>query len=139
VGKLSALTVGASNAAKTATPLKRKGVKTTNLGKVGWWISEDSVDELLLHAAWDEIVVLHCLNSSCFCTGQDGLYQALGNVVVAKGLQLDNLLETLEQILKGSMDKLTFLVCPCLGTWSHVAMHMTPSVRMRGEWRVTDN
>jgi hypothetical protein len=35
VGKLSAVTVGASNAAKTAVPLKRKGVKTTPLGKVG--------------------------------------------------------------------------------------------------------
>ncbi len=54
MGKLSALNVGASNAAKTAATLKRKGVKTNSLRKVGWRILEDSVayieNELLLNA-----------------------------------------------------------------------------------------
>jgi hypothetical protein len=72
VGKLSAVNFGASNTVKTAAPLKRKGVRTTPLGKGGKKISEDSVtyieNQLLLHAAWDEIVVLHCLDSSCFYT-----------------------------------------------------------------------
>jgi hypothetical protein len=95
LGKLSAVTAVASNTA----PLKRKDVKTTLLGKVGWRILENSViyigNELTLHAAWDKKVVLHCLNRSCFmeksgvmtlpCTGQDRLYHVLGKVVVAKG------------------------------------------------------
>ncbi len=60
VGKLPAVTVGASNASTTPAPLKSKGVMTTPFGKVGWRISEDSVDEMLL------LVAVHCLNSSCF-------------------------------------------------------------------------
>jgi hypothetical protein len=98
LGKLSAVTVGASNNVKTDPPLKRKGVKTTPLGKVGWRILEDSVtyieNELWLYAAWDEKVVLHCLDRSCFmeksgaltlpCTGQDRLYHVLRKVVVGQ-------------------------------------------------------
>ncbi len=60
VGKMSAVTVVASNAARPAAPLKRKGVQDNPTWKGGLRISEDSVayieNELLLHATWDEIV-----------------------------------------------------------------------------------
>ncbi len=130
LGKISAVTVGASNAAKTAAALKRKGVETVPLGQIGWRISEDSVayleNELSLHVARSEFVVLHCLDSSVFyvleksramtlpAAGQDGVYHVLGKVVVARGLQLENLLETVEPVLKLRSDLLTFLVCPSI-------------------------
>jgi len=130
VGKIAAVTVGASNAAKTAAALKRKGVETVPLGQVGWRISEDSVayleNELSLYVARSVVVVLHCLDSSVFyvleksgamtlpAAGQDGVYHVLGKVVVARGLQLENLLETVEPVLKMRSDMLTFLVCPTI-------------------------
>jgi hypothetical protein len=46
--------------------------------------------------------------------GQDGVYHVLGKVVVARGLQLENLLETVEPVLKMRSDMLTFLVCPTI-------------------------
>jgi len=130
VGKITAVTVGASNAARTAAALKRKGVVTVPLGQAGWKISEDAVayleNELSSHVARSEFVVLHCLDSSVFyaleksgamsipAVGQDGIYHVLGKVVVARGLQLEILLETLEPILKLRSDLLTFLVCPTI-------------------------
>jgi hypothetical protein len=126
VGKISAVTVGASNAARTAAALKRKGVVTVPLGQAGWKISEDAVayleNELSSHVTRSEFVVLHCLDSSVFyaleksgamtlpAVGQDGIYHVLGKVVVARGLQLENL----EPVLKLRSDMLTFLVCPTI-------------------------
>ncbi len=46
--------------------------------------------------------------------GQDGIHHVLGKVVVARGLQLEILLETLEPVLKLRSDMLTFLVCPTI-------------------------
>ncbi len=142
MGKLSAVNFGASNTAKTAAPLKRKGVKTNSLGKMGWRILEDSVayieNELSLHATWDEIVVLHCLDSSCFYILEKSgamiipLHWAGQAVPCAweggggKRSPTDNLLETLERILKGGMDKLTFQVCPTVRHLEPCCMHMNP-------------
>jgi hypothetical protein len=130
VGKISAVTVGASNAARTAAALKRKGVETVPLGQAGWKISEDSVayleNELSGYVARSEFVVLHCLDSSVFyeleksgamsipAAGPDGIHHVLGKVVVARGLQLEILLETVEPVLKQRSDLLTFLVCPTI-------------------------
>jgi len=130
VGKITAVTVGASNAARTAAALKRKGVETVPLGQAGWKISEDSVayleNELSGYVARSEFVVLHCLDSSVFyaleksgamsipAAGQDGIYHVLGKVVVARGLQLEILLETVEPVLKLRSDLLTFIVCPTI-------------------------
>ncbi len=46
------------------------------------------------------------------CRGTDGLVHIHGKVVVAGGLQLENLLEPLGPILRERAGKLTFLVCP---------------------------
>jgi hypothetical protein len=148
VGKMSAVTVGASNAARTAAALKRKGVETVPLGQAGWKISEDSIayleNELSGHVARAEFVVLHCLDSSVFyaleksgamsvpATGQDGVHHVLGKVVVARGLQLEILLETVEPVLRLRSDLLTFLVCP---TIRHVEACCTAHDFMNAEER----
>ncbi len=46
------------------------------------------------------------------CRGTDGLVHIQGKVVVARGLQLENLLELLGPILRERVGKLTILVCP---------------------------
>jgi hypothetical protein len=128
VGPIAAVTVGASNAARTATALRRKGVSVVNLGKAGWKISEDTVaymaSELSQRVAQEETLILQCLDSNCFyvlektgamcmpCRGTDGLVHIQGKVVVARGLQLENLLELLGPILRERAGLLTILVCP---------------------------
>ncbi len=105
VGPISAVTVGASNAARTAAALRRKGVKVTALGKAGWKVSEDAVaymaTELSQRVAQEETLILQCLDSNCFYVlektgamympsrGEDGLVHIQGKVVVARGLQLE--------------------------------------------------
>ncbi len=112
----------------TATALRRKGVSVTNLGKAGWKISDDTVaymaSELSQRVAQEETLILQCLDSNCFyvlektgsmcmpCRGTDGLVHIQGKVVVARGLQLENLLELLGQILRERAGMLTILVCP---------------------------
>jgi hypothetical protein len=120
VGPIAAVTVGASNAAQTGKAPKRKGISVANLGKAGWKISEDMSPRLAL----DETLVQQCLDSSCFyvleksgamvmpCKGSDGLVHIQGKVVVARGLQLENLLELLGPLLRERIGKLTILVCP---------------------------
>jgi len=128
VGPIAAVAIGASNAARTATALRKKGVKVVSLAKAGWKISEDTVaykaNELSQRADQDEILVLQCLDSNCFyvleksgamampCRGDDGLVHIQGKVVVARGLQLENLLELLGPLLRERAGKLTILVCP---------------------------
>jgi hypothetical protein len=46
------------------------------------------------------------------CRGTDGLVHIQGKVVVARGLQLENLLELLGPILRERAGMLTILVCP---------------------------
>jgi len=128
VGPIAAVAVGASNAARTATALRKKGIRVASLAKAGWKISEDTVaymaNELSQRVAVDEILVLQCLDSNCFyvleksgamampCRGDDGLVHIQGKVVVARGLQLENLLELLGPLLREREGKLTILVCP---------------------------
>jgi len=128
VGPIAAVAVGASNAARTAAALRKKGVSVTSLGKAGWKISEDTVAymalELSQSVAQDDTLVLQCLDSNCFyvlektgamvmpCRGTDGIVHIQGKVVVARGLQLENLLELLGPILRERIGRLTILVCP---------------------------
>jgi hypothetical protein len=128
VGPIKVVTVGASNAARTAAALKRKGVQAESLGKAGWKVTEDTVAymiaELSQSVAADDVVVLHCMDASCFYVlersgamsspskGSDGMVHILGKVVVAKGLQLEYLLELLVPIFNEREGKLTILVCP---------------------------
>jgi hypothetical protein len=79
--------------------------------------------ELSQRVAQEETLILQCLDSNCFYvlekTGAmgmpsrdaDGLVHIQGKVVVARGLQLENLLELLGPILREREGKLTILVC----------------------------
>jgi hypothetical protein len=140
VGPISAVTVGASNAARTAAALRRKGVSVTALRKAGWKVSEDAVaymaTELSQRVAQEETLILQCLDSNCFYVlektgamgmpsrGEDGLVNIQGKVVVARGLQLENLLELLGPILREREGKLTSWSALLSAFWKHVAMRM---------------
>jgi hypothetical protein len=128
VGKMSMLTVGASNSARTAAALKKKGISVVEMGGKGWKVSEESVDALLeqlqIVASKDDILVLQCLDSRVFLevdgTGgiqcpkrdKDGIVHVLGRIIVAKDLLLEILLDQLDPVFKSRKDSLIVLVCP---------------------------
>jgi hypothetical protein len=128
VGKISMITVGASNSIRTAAALKRKGVEIMEMGRRGWTISEESVDALLeqlqITASKDDILVLQCLDSRCFMEtdsngnvhlpkrGEDGKVHVRGRIIVAKDLLLEILLDQLDPVFRSRKDSLIILVCP---------------------------
>jgi hypothetical protein len=128
VGKISMVTVGASNAIRTAGALKRKGVEIMEMGRKGWTVSEESVDALLeqlqILASKDDILVLQCLDSRCFLEtdsngnvhlpkrGEDGKVHVKGRIIVAKDLLLEILLDQLDPVFRSRKDSLIILVCP---------------------------
>jgi hypothetical protein len=128
VGKISMVTVGASNAIRTAGALKRKGVEIMEMSRKGWTVSEESVDALLeqlqILASKDDILVLQCLDSRCFLEtdsngnvhlpkrGDDGKVHVKGRIIVAKDLLLEILLDQLDPVFRSRMDSLIILVCP---------------------------
>jgi hypothetical protein len=128
VGKISTITVGASNAIRTAAALRRKGVEVMEMGRKGWAVSEESVDALLeqlqILAGKDDILVLQCLDSRCFLEtdsngnvtlpkrGEDGKVHVKGRIIVAKDLLLEILLDQLDPVLRSRKESLIILVCP---------------------------
>jgi hypothetical protein len=128
VGAMSMLTVGASNSARTAAALRKKGITVVEMGGRGWKVSEESVDALLeqlqIVASKDDILVLQCLDSRVFMevdsTGgvqcpkrdKDGIVHVLGRIIVAKDLLLEILLDQLDPVFKNRKDSLIVLVCP---------------------------
>ncbi len=127
VGKISTITVGASNAIRKAGALRRKGVEVMEIGRKEWAVSEESVDTLLeqlqILASKDDILVLQCLDSRCFLEtdsnsnvhlpkrGEDGKVHVKGRIMVAKDLLLEILLDQLDQVFR-SRKSLIILVCP---------------------------
>jgi hypothetical protein len=128
VGAMSMLTVGASNSARTAAALRKKGITVVEMGGRGWKVSDESVDALLeqlqIVASKDDILVLQCLDSRVFMevdsTGgvqcpkrdKDGIVHVLGRIIVAKDLLLEILLDQLDPVFKSRKDSLIILVCP---------------------------
>ncbi len=70
MGKISMITVGASNSVKMAGALRRKGIEIMDIGRKGWSVSEESADALLeqfqILVCKDDILVLQRLDSRCF-------------------------------------------------------------------------
>jgi lysophospholipase L1-like esterase len=128
VGMLDVTCIGASNAGRTTEALRKKGVKTSMVGKTGWKLSNSSMAaaELTIRQEGRQEcpVILHCMDGSVFfavgkngamnipARGKDGIVHVRGKVAVAKGLQLSLVLEQLEEFLVGRRDLLTILVCP---------------------------
>ncbi len=135
VGKMNFLSLGASNASRTAKALRKKGATVTEIGKKGWTISESSIDavleQLMITSDKDDILILHCLDNRCFfeldstgnckCPRKDenGQLHVTGRISVAKDIQLEILLDQLDPLLASRAESLVILVCP-------VTFHLLP-------------
>jgi len=127
VGRISMLTVGASNSARTAAALRKKGITVTEMGRNGWTVSEDTIDALLeqlqIVASKEDILVLQCLDSRVFMEvdslgiqcpkrDKDGKVHVKGRIIVAKDLPLEILLDQLDPVFMSRRESLIILVCP---------------------------
>jgi hypothetical protein len=128
VGRISMITVGASNSVRTAGALRRKGVDIMEMGRKGWTITEVNIDALLeqlqILACKEDILVMQCLDSRCFMEidgngnvqcpkrGEDGKVHVHGRVIVAKDLLLEILLDQLDPVFRSRKESLIILVCP---------------------------
>jgi hypothetical protein len=128
VGRISMITVGASNSVRTAGALRRKGVDIMEMGRKGWAITEVNIDALLeqlqILACKEDILVMQCLDSRCFMEidgngnvqcpkrGEDGKVHVHGRVIVAKDLLLEILLDQLDPVFRSRRESLIILVCP---------------------------
>ncbi len=122
------LTVGASNSARTAAALRKKGMSVTEMGRNGWTVSEDTIDALLeqlqIVASKEDILVLQCLDSRVFLEvdslgniqcpkkDKDGKVHVQGRIIVAKDLLLEILLDQLDPVFMSRKESLIILVCP---------------------------
>jgi hypothetical protein len=128
VGKMSMLTVGASNSARTAAALKKKGISVVEMGGKGWKVTDETIDALLeqlqIVASKEDILVLQCLDSRVFMEvdsagsvlcpkrDKDGLVHVAGRIIVAKDLLLEILLDQLDPVFRSRMESLIILICP---------------------------
>ncbi len=89
VGKMSMITVGASNSARTAAALKKKGIAVMEMGRNGRMVSESFIDALLeqlqIVASRKDILVLKCLDSRVFLevNSPGGIHSAPRRMMVA--------------------------------------------------------
>jgi hypothetical protein len=122
-------TLGASNAVRTAAALGEAGVEVIGVGKAGWRPSVEAVEaikeELGLEMGEHDVLVVQCLDSSCLYVmntatgglelpkrGADGMYHIEGRPVIAKDMQLDNLLEKVVLLLQWRPNALKILISP---------------------------
>jgi hypothetical protein len=122
-------TLGASYAANIAAALGEAGMDVVTFGKVGWRVTgekvEAMVEEISLECKDKDVLLLHCLDNQVFymmdeetggmalpTKGADDKYHAIGKVMVAKDLPLENLLEKLEPLLRWGAENLKLLIMP---------------------------
>jgi hypothetical protein len=118
--------VGASNAARTAAALTRKGEKAEKVGKRGWSLAiEEDVDSLIGkmkdQGMQGKVLILHCMDNGSFFslsrsgvsslpTKKDRQYHIPGKLVVATGYTLENMVEQMLRIVRETGPDLAFIV-----------------------------
>ena len=111
------VTIGASNAGKTATALVKGGISVLKITRPGWAVTKDSVEAVMQEVESEklenDIMLIQWMDNSSFFMvnedtgnmalpdkGEDDIYHVTGRVQVAKDMQLDMLLVKLEPLLK---------------------------------------
>jgi len=121
--------VGASNAERTATALKKSGTEVLKVTRPGWAVTKDNVEAVCVEVESERLdkdtIVIQCLDNSTFylvdeetgsmtlpVKGDKGIYHVTGKIVVTKDMQLELMLSRLEVLLKRRPEDLKVLVCP---------------------------
>jgi hypothetical protein len=127
-GQLVFKVVGASNAARTAAALTRKGEEAEKVGKRGWSLaSEEDVASVIVDLKSDgmqgKVLILHCMdNGSFFSMSRSGVsslpvkkdrkFHIPGKLVVATGCTLEMMVEQMLRVADEVRPDLTIIVTP---------------------------
>jgi hypothetical protein len=127
-GKLGFRVAGASNAARTAAALARKGMDAVKLGQRGWSLAvEKDVKELVSQLKEvdmsNQVLVFHCMDNGTFFsmdrlggstlpTKINGSYHIKGRLVVASGYALELMVEKMAEVMKEAKAGLTVVITP---------------------------
>jgi hypothetical protein len=127
-GKLGFKVAGASNAARTAAALARKGMDASKIGQRGWSLSADKDIKELLSELKDvdmtsQVLVFHCMDNGSFFSMDrmggstlpakvSGKYHIKGKLVVASGYALELMVERMAEVIKEVKAGLTVVVTP---------------------------
>jgi hypothetical protein len=117
---------GASNGARLAEVMEKKGCSVSCSATPGWRLTGQNANllaERVESMDEQEVLVLYGLDSSCFVEmdestlrcgpprkGKDGRYHLRGKLTVISGMQLDSLLEYLAVVLKACKAKQVIIV-----------------------------
>jgi hypothetical protein len=124
---------GASNGARLAEVMEKKGCSVSCSATPGWRLTGQNANllaERVESMDEQEVLVLYGLDSSCFVEmdestlrcgpprkGKDGRYHLRGKLTVISGMQLDSLLEYLAVVLKACKAKQVIIVTPIPRFW----------------------
>jgi uncharacterized membrane protein YgcG len=125
-GSFEFLIAGASNAARTAAALARKGLVAEQVGNLGWRLSADgarTLEELKNNGLEGKVLVLHCLDSGIYFSmdmngglslplKEKGRYHIPGKLVIASGESLSLIMEQLLPFIKELRTAATVVVTP---------------------------
>ncbi len=127
-GKLCFKVAGASNAARTAAALARKGMDAEKVGQRGWSLAvkKDVVDltgELRSKDLAGEVLVFHCMDNGTFFSMEghggstlpkkiSGKYHIPGKLVVASGYALELMVEKMADMAKEVKPGMVVVITP---------------------------
>jgi hypothetical protein len=119
---------GASNGARLAEVMEKKGCSVSCSATPGWRLTGQNTKvlaEKVESMGEQEVLVLYGLDSSCFVEmdestfrcgpprkGKDGRYHLRGKLTVITGMQLDSLLDYLSVVLKACKTRQVIIVTP---------------------------
>jgi hypothetical protein len=124
---------GASNGARLAEVLEKKGCSVSCSATPGWRLTGQNAKvlaEKVGKMGEQDVLVLYGLDSSCFVEmdestlrcgppkkGKDGKYHLRGKLTVITGMQLDSLLDYLAEVLKACKARQVIIVTPVPRFW----------------------
>jgi len=127
-GKLCFKVAGASNAARTAAALSRKGMDAEKVGQRGWSLAVEKdvaelKGELRSKDLSGEVLVFHCMDNGTFFSMEghggstlpkkiSGKYHIPGKLVVASGYALELMVEKMVDISKEARPGLLVVITP---------------------------
>ncbi len=127
-GQLVFKVVGASNAARTAATLTRKGEEAEKVGKRGWSLAAEKdvtslVADLRVEGMQRKVLIFHCMdNGSFFSMSRSGVsslpvkkdrkYHIPGKLVVATGCTLELMVEQMLGVAEEVRPDLTIIITP---------------------------
>ena len=127
-GKLGFRVAGASNAARTAAALARKGMEAVKMGQRGWSLAvdkdiKDLLSELKEVDMTNQVLVFHCMDNGTFFSMDrmggstlpakvSGKYHIKGKLVVASGYALEMMVERMAEVAKEVKAGLTVVITP---------------------------